>query len=206
MTDHVIELAPGIRAERLASGHGLRDLQAQGPFVEAVIAAGRGGVYHAIRLDETVRQYIRSLPSNRLERRLAELGLQFGVGDDAKLATVTTKRILGPSLTTLIGEIYDLPDDRVSETLRAAFLGHNGVEADHLPPGTIVSLFGTPVGLQIARIYLRRLLDAGEVAAEPIEEALSWIAYQLAEPDRRTAALIMRHQRRNTREQASETP
>jgi hypothetical protein len=190
------ELAPGVPARMLASATGLRQLQEQGPFPGAIIASAETGSYLALQFDKTVQQFMATQKSNRLERRLIELGLQHGIGEEAKLATVANRVIEGNQLTTLIGEIYDLPDDRVTNGLRDAFLSHNHIQTQSVPLGAVISLFGTPIGLQVARIHLRRLLEEGEVAAEPIEEALSWIAYQLAEPDRRTAALILRHQRK----------
>jgi hypothetical protein len=190
------ELAPGVNARILASATGLLSLQEMGPFPGAIITSAGSGLYHALAFDKTVQKHFAAQKSNRLERRLIELGLQHGLGDEAKLATVANRVIEGNGLTTLLGEIYDLPDDRVTQGLRDAFLSHNHIRTLRVPEGAVVSLFGTPIGLQVARIHLRRLLDAGEVASEPIEEALSWIAYQLAEPDRRTAALILRHQRK----------
>jgi hypothetical protein len=190
------DLAPGVTARIVASATGLRSLQEQGPYRGAIITSAGSGLYHALQFDKTVQQFLASQKSNRLERRLIELGLQHGIGEDAKLATVANRIIEGTALTTLLGEIYDLPDDRVTDGLRDAFLSHNYIRTLRVPEGAVISLFGTPIGLQVARIHLRRLLDAGEVASEPIEEALSWIAYQLAEPDRRTAALILRHQRK----------
>jgi hypothetical protein len=190
------ELAPGVHARIVAEATGLRALQEKGPFPGAVITSAGSGRYHALHIDKAVTQFIAAQKSNRLERRLVELGLQHGLGEEGKLATVATRAIEGDGLTSLLGEIYDLPDDRVTNGLRDAFLSHNHIRLLSVPPGAVISLFGTPIGLQVARIHLRRLLEAGEVATEPIEEALSWIAYQLAEPDRRTAALILRHQRK----------
>ncbi|MBC7544196.1 MAG: hypothetical protein H7338_15855 [Candidatus Sericytochromatia bacterium] len=197
MSGETLELGPGVMANVITTSQGLLPLQQRGPFPGTILTSAGQGRYHVLRFDKTVERFLSTQKSNRLERQLVELGLQFGVGDEAKLATVATRLIDGTGLTTLLGEVYDLPDDRVSQGLREAFLGHNHIAGTHVPAGAVISLFGTPIGLQVARIHLRRLLDDGDVASEAIEEALSWIAYQLAEPDRRTAALILRHQRRD---------
>ena len=192
---------PGVISQIQTSAVGLGTLQRQGLFPGAILASGGQGRYLVLTLDKALRKAIQRMPGSRLERQLAELGLQVGIGEDARLATIALREIAGEDLTTLHGEVFDLPDDRVTDSLRKAFLAHNHIDPPRkILPGTIVSLFGTPIGLQVARVHLWRLRDAGETPDEPIEEALSWIAYQLAEPDRRTAALIMRYQRRFARQ------